>query len=387
MRIVADENIPFVREAFSPMGDVRLVHGRRITPDTVRDAELLLVRSITKVNAALLEGSAVRFVATATIGTDHVDEAFLRQAGIDFASAPGSNANSVAEYIVAALLELAERRGLRLEGMRLGVVGVGNVGRRVEAKARALGMRVLLNDPPLQRATNDPKYRPLEELLDADALTFHVPLQREGPDATRHMIDATFLDRLRPDAILLNTSRGAVADNAALLDALRRGRTGPVVLDVWEGEPNLRVELLERAALGTPHIAGYSFDGKVNGAEMIYRAACRFLGREPEWRPADGMPPPDVPSITLPGETPDVEGALREAVRRVYSIERDDAALRHTATLPSPERGPAFDRLRKEYPRRREFQNTTVACPGGDPGSLLLRERLAGVGFRVSAAG
>jgi erythronate-4-phosphate dehydrogenase len=387
MLIVADENIPFVREAFSALGEVRLVHGRKMDAAAVRDAEVLLVRSITKVDAALLDGSAVRFAATATIGTDHVDLDYLREAGIAFASAPGSNANSVAEYIVSALLVLAKRRGFRLEGRRLGIVGVGNVGSKVEVKARALGMEVLLCDPPLARATGDRKYRPLEGLLDCDALTFHVPLEREGADATYHMIDVELLGRLKPGGMVLNTSRGAVADNGALGEALRKGALGGAVLDVWEGEPGIRADLFEFTAIGTPHIAGYSFDGKVNGTEMIYRAACDFLGREARWRPADCMPRAEVPEIVLTETAGDVEETLREVVERVYSIEGDDAALRATMGLPEAERGPAFDRLRKEYPRRREFQNTVVRAAGGGAEAAVLKERLRGAGFQVAAEG
>lgn len=381
MIIVADENIPFAREAFSPLGEVRLVHGRKMTAETVKDATLLLVRSITKVNEALLKGSAVRFVATATIGTDHVDEAYLRREGIKFSSAPGSNSNSVSEYITAALLVIAKRRGYRLEGREIGVVGVGNVGSKVAAKAEALGMKVMLCDPPLRRATGDEKYRPLEELFDCDALTFHVPLYKEGPEATYHLINSELLKRLKPGAVVLNSSRGAVADNAALLGALKEGSVRDAVLDVWEGEPRINVDLLAHVAIGTPHIAGYSYDGKVNGTEMIYCAACEFLGRKPDWRLAEYMPAPEVPEIALDGVVQDVEDALRDVIEKVYSIERDDAGIRATAGLSEAERGPAFDRLRKEYPRRREFQNTVVRLSSVDP---RLRAKLSGIGFKIA---
>ncbi|NQT84941.1 4-phosphoerythronate dehydrogenase, partial [bacterium] len=219
MKIVADENIPYVKEAFGSLGDVIPLPGRKIAPASVVDAEILLVRSITEVNASLLEGSRVRFVGTATIGTDHVDEEYLHSRGIAFASAPGSNANSVAEYVVAALLTTARRKNFPLKGKTIGVIGVGNCGSRVAKKAEALGMRVLLNDPPLWRQTGNKRFRPLEELFSADILTLHVPLTYEGIDATYHLVDEAFLSKLRPECILMNTSRGPVVDNLALATA------------------------------------------------------------------------------------------------------------------------------------------------------------------------
>ena len=386
MLIVADENIPFIREAFNTLGDVRVAHGRQITPELVRDAEMLLVRSITPVNEALLAGSRVRFVGTATIGTDHVDLAWLKKADIAFSAAPGSNANSVGEYMVAALLTLAQRQGKPLAGRSIGIVGVGNVGQRVEAKCRALGMRVLLNDPPLARRTGDPKYRPLDELFDCDFITLHVPLDKGGQDPTHHLADDRFLRRMRRDAVLCNASRGAVHDTSALLAALDEERLAGVVLDVWEGEPNISLELLKRAALGTPHIAGYSYDGKVNGTAMIYAAACQSLGVAPRWDRGAHMPAPEVPELSLEaGRRPD-EDVLREAVLKLYPIERDDAALRRIAQAPPEKRGAHFDKLRKDYPVRREFAHTLVRVRAGGAGQAALEAKLAGVGFWVKYA-
>jgi len=199
MKIIADANIPFVRECLSSVGDVRVLGGREITPEVVADADALLVRSITPVNEQLLGGSRVRFVGTATIGFDHVDVAYLERSSVGFASAPGSNANSAAEYVIAALLEVARRRGLRLEGKSIGVIGVGNVGSRVARKCEALGMEVRRNDPPVQRKTGDPQYVPIEALYDCDFITIHTPLTREGIDKTFHLADAGFFSRLRPE--------------------------------------------------------------------------------------------------------------------------------------------------------------------------------------------
>jgi len=378
VHILADRNIPLVREAFGCLGEVTLYPGRRLSREQVAGADILLVRSVTPVNAALLEGSRVRFVGTATIGTDHVDQAYLARRGVGFASAPGSNANSVAEYLTAALLELADAvlPGRTLRGLTLGIIGAGNVGRRVEEKARALGLDVLLNDPPLARATGLPKYRPLEELFRADVLTLHVPLTREGPDATHHLADARFFERMREGAVFINTSRGAVADTAALSAALDSGRLAAAVLDVWEGEPDIPADLLSKVFIGTPHIAGYSYDGKVNGTRMIFEAACRHFGLDLTWDPSGRLPEP-APAVIPLGDLRG-EAACRAAVRVAYDIRRDDTALRETLNLPPGERGAAFDRLRKEYPVRREFAAFTVTGGAEDDRRLLQR-----LGFRL----
>ncbi len=382
MKIVVDENIPFAKEAFGQLGRVVTRPGRQISRDDLRDAELLVVRSVTRVTADLLDGTPVRFVGTCTIGTDHVDQAYLAERGVAFASAPGSNAESVAEYVVSALLTLAERHGFQLAGRTLGVVGVGNVGSRVARNAAALGLKVLLNDPPLQRATGDPKFRPLDELLQADFLTLHVPLTRTGPDPTWHLVDGRLLQRLRPDAFLLNTSRGAVVDNAALLECLQQRRLAGAVLDVWEGEPSIDHRLLQRVDLGTPHIAGYSYDGKVKATEMIYEAACRFLGERPEWNAAGVLSEPLGTFVVRTAGRPR-EAVVREAVRLAYDVRRDDADLRRSLELPEPDRPAFFDQLRKNYWHRREFPSATVRL---EPFDAELACTLRSLRFRVARA-
>lgn len=377
MKVVADQNIPYAREAFGLLGDVVTVPGRSMTPDTVRDADLLIVRSITKVDRTLIDGSCVRFVGTCTIGEDHVDKTYLASRGIAFSSAPGCNANSVGDYIVATLFALAERHHLRLDTLRLGIVGVGNVGKRVRAKASALGLECVLNDPPLFDQTGDSVYRPLDELLDCDIITFHAPLEKCGHYPTFHLADTSFIQKMKRGAILINSSRGAVVDNASLKLALETGHLRGAVLDVWEGEPNVDVELLELADIATPHIAGYSFDGKVNGTLQIYEAACRCFDIEPAWDPSPLLPEPDVPELTVYSDEPH---AAADAVRAVYDIMRDDAAMRETLGMPPEARGAHFDRLRKEYPRRREFQNTRVII---QPEDKALERLLRGIGFKL----
>jgi erythronate-4-phosphate dehydrogenase len=373
MRIVADPNIPFVREAFGLLGEVQLVPGREIIASAVRDADVLLVRSVTPVNAALLDGSRVKFVGTATIGIDHIDQEYLRQNGIGFAGAQGSNANSVAEFVLAAMLEMAHRRKFRLRDKALGVIGVGNVGSRVVRYTETLGIRVLQNDPPRQRAEKLTGFVPLDKLLgEADIITLHVPLTKQGADATFHLFEKARLAVLaQRKPILINTSRGAVVDNQALLKAVDGERLGGAVLDVWEGEPRILPELLDVVDIGTPHIAGYSLDGKANGTRMIHRAACEFFGTKSGWEPS--LPAPPIPRIELTvssGE--DEEEVLRRLVRRVYDIADDDAALRRDVR--------SFDKLRAEYPMRREFFNTELVLRGA---SEELRVKFAALGFKM----
>jgi erythronate-4-phosphate dehydrogenase len=364
MKIVADPNIPFVREAFGALGEVTLIAGREITAAAVRDADALLVRSVTPVNDSLLAGSAVKFVATATIGVDHIDQPFLAARNIGFASAAGSNANSVAEYVIAALLELAARGRFRLRDKTLGVVGVGHIGSRVVRYAEALGLRALQNDPPRQRMERLPQFVSLDRVLaESDIVTLHVPLDR----ATHHLLHA---ENLRGFA-LINTARGAVVDNRALLKAIDGERIGAAVLDVWENEPNILPELLDVADIGTPHIAGYSLEGKVNGTRMIYQAACQFFGLAPSWQPQ--LPPPPVPRVTIHMDArADDEEVLRQTVEAVYNIMDDDKALRENVR--------EFDRLRAQYPVRREFFNTKVSVRGGSDSVL---RKLAALGFQV----
>jgi erythronate-4-phosphate dehydrogenase len=383
MNIIADQNIPFVSECFSSLGQVTPVSGREVSPDVVKDADILLVRSITKVNADLLDHSRVQFVATATIGTEHVNQAYLHSRGIGFASAPGSNANSVAEYIVAALLALGKKYRFRLEGKSIGIVGVGNVGRRVEAKCRALGMNVVLNDPPLARHTGDTKYRPLEELYECDFITLHTPLTKDGPDPTYHLANGDFFASMKQGAFFLNSARGKVQDEAALKQAMQSGKLAGVVLDVWETEPNVDPWLLRHVDLSTPHIAGYSYDGKVAGMLMIYEAACAHFGLHKTHTARDFLPTPDVPEISVtPPLTQYEERVIHDIVQQVYAVNRDDFNMREILLQPEEGQAAWFDGLRKNYPVRREFQNTKVTFSEID---CCLTNKIAGIGFQVAS--
>ncbi len=379
MKIIADENIPFVKECFASIGNVQTLSGRKISPDVLTDADILLVRSITPVNEKLLAKSEVKFIATATIGFEHVDINYLKERGIGFASAPGSNANSVADYLVAALLSVAQKHKIILEGKSIGVVGVGNVGSKVAKKCGALGMIVKLNDPPLFRQTGDEKYRPIEELLSCDFITLHVPLTKEGQDKTYHLADEKFFASLKSGCVFINTCRGKVHDTAALKNAIKSEKLSAVILDVWENEPNIDCELLRIVDISTPHIAGYSLDGKIAGMIMIYNAACEYFHLKPAHKIEDFLPPPTVPQIKIDTIGSEQQKVLHETVQQVYPINRDDFNTREIAMVEQEKRGKFFDELRKNYPVRREFQNTTIIVPSANG----LKAKLSGIGFQV----
>jgi len=370
-----------VKDCFASIGDVKTLSGRQITPNVVADADILLVRSITAVNKKLLANSSVRFVATATIGFEHVDVDYLQKRGIGFASAPGSNANSVADYLVAALLLVGRKHEITLEGKSIGVIGVGNVGSRVAKKCKALGMNALLNDPPLARQTGDTKYRPLDELFDCDFITLHTPLTYEGQDKTIHLADEKFFGDLKDGCVFLNTSRGGVHDTAALKEAIQSGKLGAAVLDVWENEPNIDCDLLRIVDISTPHIAGYSLDGKIAGMIMIYKAACKYFNLQPRYNEKDFLPKPIVPEIVTGEPAGDEQEILHQTVQQVYAIDRDDFNTREIAMVEPANRGKFFDALRKNYPVRREFQNTNIILKQS---RFALADALKGIGFKVN---
>ena len=381
MKIIADENIPFVAECFSSIGDVEIVSGRDMTPNVITGADALIVRSITRVSADLLADSKVRFVGTTTIGFDHVDTEYLSEHNIGFASAPGSNANSAAEYVIAALLNVANKHKIQLQDKSIGIIGVGNVGSRVAKKCEALGMKTHLNDPPLQRQTGDSKYLPIENLFNCDFITLHTPLTFEGEDKTFHFADEDFFRSLKTGCVFFNASRGGVVDSSALKAAIKTGRLQASVLDVWENEPNIDIELLEMVDIGTPHIAGYSLDGKIAGMIMIYKAACEYFGLEAKYDIGDFLPEPAVPELNIDPKSDSEQDILLSAVQRIYDIKTDDTRLRQIVEKSMEQRGKFFDKLRKTYPVRREFQNTNVTVDDRD-GSLA--KKLKGIGFLVT---
>jgi erythronate-4-phosphate dehydrogenase len=382
VRITADSNTPLIEEAFRELGELHLVPTGAFTPEILRSTDVLIVRSETRVGPQLLEGTAVRFVGTVTIGTDHVDIPYLTERRIAFASAPGSNATSVKEYIVAALLALGRRFGFPLEGKVLGVVGVGHIGRRVVEAASSLGMIVLQNDPPLRRKTGDSRFVPLDQLMSADIVTLHVPLTRSGEDPTAHLFNLDRIRAMKRGAMLINTSRGGVVETSALLRALAEGHLAASVLDVWENEPNISEELLSRSVVATPHIAGYSLDGKVNAVSMIRRAVCERYDLHLSWDPSERMPRPAQPVVELSGDEVTDDEAVRLAVSHAYDLDRDDGDLRKMCVLTPGDRGPYFSRLRSTYRIRREFSSYEVRLPERRD---VARRILTTIGFRTDA--
>lgn len=380
LKILSDENIFCVKEAFDHLGSIKLVPGRNMTENMLEDIDLLLVRSVTQVNENLLRNSSVKMVCSATIGTDHIDLNYLSDRGIAFSNAAGSNANSVAEYVMAAITELAIKYNFTFSDLTLGIVGVGNIGKIVEKYASKLGASVLLNDPPLERLTNDPKYLHLDDLMQADIVTLHVPLNRTGIDKTVHLFDKKRLRKMKQDSLLINTSRGSVVDNQALKDVLLSGQLKNAVLDVWENEPFIDKELLNSVVLGTPHIAGYSLDGKVNGTYQIYKAVCEKFNFRLDWDPYKSIPEPKNESIKISEKFEKLEYKLLEIVKKVYDIRRDDKNLREILNLNIQSSGYYFDQLRKEYPIRREFYNTKVILPFC---KRLLLDPIQSLGFNV----
>jgi len=372
MHIVADENIPLLDEFFADFGSIHRLPGRAITAKDVRDADLLLVRSVTRVDRALLQGSQVRFVGTCTIGTDHLDLDYLAEAGIAWSSAPGCNARGVVDYVLGSVLTLAEREGVDPAARVYGVVGVGQVGGRLYDLLRGLGWQVRVCDPPRQAAEGG-NFVDLEHIVaECDVISLHTPLDA----TTRHLFDATRLAALRPGTWLINASRGAVVDNAALRALLPRRTDLGVVLDVWEGEPQADVELAALCQLATPHIAGYSLDGKLRGTAQIYQACCRALGVAERVHLDDLLPPPWLSEVTLDADA-ETAWALTTLCRAVYDPRRDDADFRRSLVGDADARRAAFDRLRKHYPMRREIDGLHVRIRGDAP-QLVERVRALG---------
>ena len=374
MKIVCDNKIPFLRGVLEPFADVVYLPGKETTPEVVKDADALITRTRTICNEALLAGSQVQAIATATIGFDHIDTAWCDAHGIFWENAPGCNSGSVKQYIASVLVTLAKRYGFDLAEKTLGVVGVGNVGRKVASVARALGMKVLLNDPPRARKEGPEAFVGLDEICaQSDIITVHVPLSKTGEDATWHLFDAARLACLRPDQILINSSRGPVVDNAALKAVLQRDGLKAAVLDVWEGEPNLDPELVDLLALATPHIAGYSADGKANGTTAAVRSVARTLGLPLTTWSAEGIPaPPQALDFTVEAAGKTLQEVLTEAILHTYDVTEDSERLRADLSL--------FERLRGDYPVRREFPAFTLHLQDSTP---EMAGRLTEIGFNV----
>lgn len=338
MKVIIDNKIPFIQEAISQIADeVIYAPGKDFTPALVKDADALIIRTRTRCNRALLQGSSVRFIATATIGFDHIDTEYCREAGIAWSNAPGCNSASVAQYLMSSLLLLQQIRGKQLQGLTLGIIGVGNVGTKIIQVAQELGMRVLLNDLPRQDKEGNANFSSLQTLAEeCDILTFHVPLYKEGKYKTLHLADDAFFRSLKRRPVIINTSRGEVIETNALLNALENNLISDAIIDVWENEPDINLTLLNKALLGTPHIAGYSADGKANATRMSLDALCRFFHLKADYR----ITPPEPENPVINAATP------TEAYLQMYDPRRDSDALKTHPEL--------FETLRGDYPLRRE---------------------------------
>jgi len=367
MKILFDENMPYAKEFFSDLvvKDTELVpfSGRDLSPEQVLDADVLLVRSITQVNEALLDkNKRLTFVGTATIGTDHIDQTYLAERDVTFHSAPGCNAISVAEYVISALVVLAERYLFDLTKLSVGIVGGGNTGTRLSEKLSALGIQYKICDPLLECDTNDTReFVTLEEVLECDVISLHVPKVIDGEYPTYHLLDETRLNNLNDEQILISACRGEVIDNHALLALKKSGHGVKLVLDVWEGEPSVLTPLIDYTEIATAHIAGYSLEGKARGTEMLYQALCQHINIEPVCQLKTLLPTANISCVELNQEFNEI--VLNQLVKMVYDVRRDDAIFRQQLSSQG------FDALRKNYPIRREFSAVQVilsfnACSG-----------------------
>lgn len=375
MKIIADSNILFVEDAFGKFGELCLYKTKIDDKDILKDADVLLCRSTMKIDRGLLEGTGIKFVATATSGTEHFDTDYLKHRNIKYADAKGSNSNSVAEYVTAALLNLAVKNSFSLKGKSIGIVGYGCVGKIVEKKAQALGLSAFVNDPPLEDAGEAGNFYPIEKILSCDIITLHVPLTFQGEYRTKNLIGHEAFKRMSKQTIFINASRGPVVDEDALCEFLKLNSPKYAVIDVWNNEPGINTGLLDYIDIATPHIAGHSLDGKALGTAMIYDEFCRHFNLNDKWDYNKLLPEPEVKEIEM-DEKKSFEEAMNEIVKKVYDIQNDDLLMReikNEASAPSH-----FSRMRSNYKIRREFFNTAVACKNEE-----YSNRIKKLGFKL----
>lgn len=363
MKLVVDENIELGKEAFSAIGELTMLPGRKITNEILKNMDALIIRSVTRVDRSLLNGTKVKFVGTATIGTDHVDIKFLQERKIKFASAAGCNSNAVKEYVFAAMFHLFVTRGIRLNKKSIGIVGCGNIGSKVASAAKAIGLETLINDPPLEKISDEKKnYHSLNDILECDIITLHVPLNMSGKYKTHHLFDSRQILKIKPGAVLINTSRGAVVNNEALAEQFLGKKNFFTIFDVWENEPTVNKELVKMTDIATPHIAGYTLEGKVNGTVMVYNELCSFFGINADWKPS--LPAVKNKLIRIKG----VERAekINSVFEKAYKIKDDDNRMKRMVGVNQKECADYFDLLRKEYLPRRELSNFCIESKSAD---------------------
>ncbi len=353
MKIIIDDKIPYVRGAFENVADVIYLPGSKTTPEVVKDADAIVTRTRTICNEKLLAGSSVKFIATATIGFDHIDTDYCDAAGIKWTNAPGCNSKSVEQYIASTLMVLAERKNWQLKDLCIGVVGVGNVGSKVARICELFGMKVLKNDPPRERAEGPEAFVSLQQVMqEADIITLHVPLNMKGEDATFHLGNEEFFSGLKKRPVVINSCRGEVVETNAVKAALKSGQISGFVCDCWENEPDIDLELLNMTEIATPHIAGYSKDGKATGTQMSVQAISQFFGLGlNDWQPS-GVELPEQPVLELDGSGLSEQEIISKAILHTYDIRNDDQNFRKNTET--------FEQLRGDYPVRREFPAFTI---------------------------
>jgi erythronate-4-phosphate dehydrogenase len=374
MKIIADDKIPFLQGVLEPFADVVYLPGKDINREHLMDADALLIRTRTKCNEKLLKGTPVKFIATATIGFDHIDTDWCENNNIFWTNAPGCNSGSVYQYIAATLVTLATRKNFNLSDRSLGVIGVGNVGKKIVRLGEHLGMRVLLNDPPRSRKEGVCGFISMEGIMrECDIITCHVPLNMDGADKTHHLVNEQFLSKLNAGTIIINSSRGEVVDTNALKNMLNSSdKLQAAVLDVWENEPDIDVELLSKLDIATPHIAGYSADGKVNGTAMSVQALSRFFNLPLKlWVPNE-IPVPENTTISIDCNGKTLQEILTDAILFTYPIVEDDLRLRNSIST--------FEKQRGAYPLRREFRAFTVNLKNDHSGADV---KLKNLGFQI----
>jgi erythronate-4-phosphate dehydrogenase len=374
MKIVADNKIPFLKGALEPFVEVSYVQGNLITKEIIADADALLIRTRTKCDEALLKGSSVKFIGTATIGFDHIDTGYCDRNNIVWTNAPGCNSSSVCQYVVSALLKLSLDNDFGLKGKTLGIIGVGNVGSKIEKAANALGMTVILNDPPRAKHEPNKRFETLDTVLEnSDIITVHVPLTLSGEEKTFHLFDDNIFKKIKKKAWFVNTSRGEVVSGEALKRAINVGTVAGAILDVWENEPDIDKNLMNSVFIATPHIAGYSTDGKANGTAMIVDSLCKFFNIGiTNWKPQN-IHSPENPIITIETNGKSHEQIIGEAVFNSYDIAIDDCCLKSSPT--------SFEKQRDNYMTRREFSSFTVVLQGENAAA---EKTLKELGFNVT---
>ncbi len=376
MNILVDENIAFATEAFSTLGTVYKMPGRKITNQHLSNIDFLIVRSVTQINRNLLGSARTSFVGTTTIGTDHFDIDFLKERRIKFVSSPGCNSQAVAEYLFSAIINIAVKKKISLENKSIGIIGYGNIGKKVAKLCKIIGLKVLVNDALLEKTKSNISFSSLDEVLKTDIITLHVPYTSEGEYKTHYLIDKKEIEELKENAILINTSRGSVVNNDALYYALNRENIY-TIFDVWENEPELSKKLLEKIDIATQHIAGYSLEGKVNGTKIIYDKLCNFLDKEISWEP---KLPKVSNNVFRYSSNDDLLTNLNNFTKVISHLDVDTIELKKASELILKELSNYFDKLRKNYKLRREFNNYTIQM---DIENKEIEETLRQIGFKT----